>query len=168
MARNNPNRARHHEWHAPDGKVYELEDLAYGSSLIVSPTKEDEKNACPTNPYQCVLAQWGRRVSGGAPAQIGRDKAIIPMMVKGRLKMFRCKVPTATREAIDEYDRTGVFPLGGFVFKGIPPSETLDSERSRKKRHRERWGSVPQNPGQRKVHLRNASRRAQVFVREVS
>ena len=22
--RNNPNPARHHEWHAPDGKVYEL------------------------------------------------------------------------------------------------------------------------------------------------
>lgn len=168
MARN-PNRARHHEWHAPDGKVYELVDLPHQNTLIVSPSAEDVQNACPTNPNECVLAQWAKRNSGGAPAQIGVDKAYIPMVINGTLIMYRCKVPRPTLDAINQFDRTGEFPLGGFLFKGIPPAETIDSKRSADKRRRERWGNardVSSNRKPRKLHLRNAARKAQVFVRE--
>lgn len=167
---NNPQRARFHEWHAPDGNAYPLIDLPAGSKLLVTPSEEDEKCAVPGNQYMCVLAQWAKRTSGGAPAMIGVDKAYIPTYEGGRLVMYRCKVPAATTRAIDEYDRTGKFPLGGFVFRGIPASERQDSERARDKRYRERWSDRGGRSGtprpKQQVHIRNATRAAQVFVTE--
>lgn len=163
----NPNPARHHDWHAPDGKVYELVDLPHGHTIEVSPSPEDLARAVPRNPHECAIAQERKR-STHAPAQIGTDKAILPRLIEGKLTMLRTKVPASTRRGLDTFDATGELPDGGFLFKGVPPSETIDSQRATDKRRRARWGSKPRPGAASRVgrHLRNASRAAQIFVRE--
>lgn len=162
----NPNPARHHEWSARDGSVHELIDLQKGLQLALLPGDEDKTGAVPTDPENCVLARCASRLSG-LPSMVGRDVAYIPATIGGRQAMWRCKVPKPTRDALEHYDKTGEFPEGGFVFRGISPSQELDSKRARNKRLRQRWGSKSAHTGKKlQQPLRNASRRAQVFVDE--
>jgi hypothetical protein len=164
--RNNPNQARHHEWHTSDGEVYELVDLPHHATIIKMPTAADRKRAKPRNPNACALARCASREADGLPAQIGADKAYIPVFIDGKQIVYRCQIPAETRRAIRHFDETGKFPRGGFRFVGIAPSATLNGQRAAQKRHRERWGSMRGVTGrENELSLRNASRRALVIIR---
>lgn len=164
--RANPNPARRSMWHAPDGNWYQLKDLPHGTTFLKMPTPEDIACAKPRDPDACAISRCATRESGGIPAKIGGTIAWIPMRdAKGKITVWRCRVTPATRRAIDEFDRTGIFPPGGFEFKGISPSNTVDCKRATEKRSRERWNNFRPGAGtQKRLSLRDASRSGQVFV----
>lgn len=177
----NPNASRSH-WRAPDGNQYPIFDIPHKYGVrIPPPTPKDIKDAIPVDPHNCALANTWKRIEHVNVAQFGIDKVYMPMRVtdglreqfgkqlrkykNGEIIALRGKNPQATRKAIDNFDRTGEIPPEGFWIKGIPPSEGIESQRAKKKRLRERWatlGAPAQHP-RRKITMRNASRKAQVF-----
>lgn len=167
--RNNPNPARHHRWYAPDGQVYELIDLEYGTKIpIPPPSKRARQRAKALDPNHCALAEQHMITAGVPVAQIGRDKCYIPLRENGVVKVYRAKIKNQRdKDRIDIFDSTNEWPDDeGLWVHGIPPSETLDSRRSKAKRMRERWETMPDrkrksNP---RKNRRDASRRAQVRV----
>lgn len=181
MARKNPNSAKSH-WRAPDGFEYQIIDLPQDVRIrIPCPSPEDIACAVPKDPNKCALANVWKRTENVPVAQFGIDKVYIPMVVNdalreqfgkalkqardGHIVAMRGKNPKATRNAIDRFDATGEFPPEGFWVKGIPPSEGIESQRSKQKRFRHRWDTIKNQPKKHHIrrHLRNASRRAQVF-----
>lgn len=165
LARRNPNPARYHEWSAPNGRVYELVDLPHQGMIVKMPTDEDVRNATPCDPCACAIARCASREADGLPALIGARIAYIPAIINDKEVMFRCAVPAATAKGIQHFDLTGEWPRGGFLFAGIPPSNTLDSQHTQQKRYRERWaGKREGSKKHRKVNLRNAANDAKVTI----
>lgn len=167
--RHNPNRAMRSIWRAPDGNDYPMRDLDHGASILLSLINRDVDKALrcngKRNPNACALSQGWMRTADVPVAQVGIDKAYLPIRENGKIVVLRCKVPQATREAINRFDKTGRIPAEGFWFVGIPPSERMDSQRSQQKQFRQRWGNIhdPRHKKHKSIYLRNASRRAQVF-----
>jgi hypothetical protein len=162
----NPNPARKHTWRAPSGLNYPLVDLEYGTSVLIQPTEEDVACAIKRDIHNCALAQAWKRQTDVPDAQIGTQISYLPMRRNGKLIALRCRTRPETLVAIDNFDRTDEFPSEGFKFDGIIPSNKIDSQRAEQKRFRERWHNKKNITGRKnkKLHLRNASRGAQVVV----
>lgn len=151
-------------WNAPDGHTYRLVDAT--ADFIVHVEPADRIGAIQKNIWECVLAHALRRTTHATIAMVGADKTYVPMKINGEWVAMRFKNPAATRRAHDHYDNTGEMPDEGFLFCAIPPSQTLDSQRSQQKRTRERWGTIgnPKAKPRKRRYLRTASRAVQVKV----
>jgi hypothetical protein len=132
--------------------------------ILIQPSAADIACAIPKDPNNCALAQAWKRQTAVPDAQIGIDKCYLPMKIKGKMVALRLKTNAATRRVLDQFDATGEFPQEGFVLRGIPPSQGIESQRSQQKRTRHRWETMGKESKQprRMLHLRNASRRAQI------
>jgi hypothetical protein len=166
--RKNPNPARHHRWHAPDGEVYDLIDGPHDMVYRIPPPSVTAcERALACDPNHCALAEMHMEIEGVPVAQFGSDKCYIPLRIDGKIVVYRMKLRKRDRERINEFDKTGIWPDDEGVFLyGIAPYETLDSQRSKDKRLRERWATMKERPRKKmtRVYLRDASRRAQVTV----
>lgn len=147
-----------------EGERYPIVDAAYGSRILIHVTAADIACAIPLDENKCALAQAWMRQTDTPVAMIGVDKAYLLTRVKGRMVALRCQVPAETTAAIQHFDETGEMPDDGFWLEGIRPSETINSQRMQQKRHRQRWEEKGKPAARRvkRLHLRNASRRAQV------
>lgn len=159
----NPNASLGH-WRAPDGKEYPIVDAKPGTLIVLQPTKDDVACAVKRDVNQCALAQAWMRQADVPVAQIGIDKCYLPIRMGGKIVALRCKTDAATRRTIDRFDRTGKFPTEGIMLHGIPPSETMDGQRSKQKRLRQRWDTVgrPPKKSRKSIHLRSATHPARV------
>jgi hypothetical protein len=134
--------------------------------MIIQPTQADIDSATAKDPNNCALAQAWKRMCGVPDAQIGIDKCYLPMRIRGKMVALRMKTNSETRRVIDHFDRTGKFPPDGLKLYGIPKSETMTSQRHAAKRTRHRWQTLGKSKtkARKKIHIRNASRRAQTVV----
>ncbi len=160
----NPNASKSH-WRAPDGNEYPIVDAPAGSRILLVVTQADVKCASKIDPNSCALAQSWMRYADVSAVQIGIDKCYLPTMKNGKIVAMRWKTTAETKRAIDHFDRTGEFPAEGFWLIGISKAGKLESHRGMEKRRRERWGTLGDPNASKKtvIHLRNASRRAQVM-----
>jgi hypothetical protein len=149
--------------------VYELHDAPAKMKLhLPPPSAADRDCAVVKDPNRCAMAQVVMRVEDVPVAQIGIEKAYVPVRENGKIKVYRMRLRKQDKARIDHFDRTNEWPDDeGLWLHGISRSARLDSRRSQNKRQRERWGSKPAGGAKKKiVHLRDASRRAQVHVTE--
>jgi hypothetical protein len=154
-------------WRAPDGNEYPIVDAHPDLMVLIQPTDDDIACAKPKDPNQCALAQAWMRQAHVPAAQIGIDKCYLLVREAGKTYALRLKTNKETRDKLDHFDKTKEMPDDGFWLLGIPVSERMDSQRAQNKRHRERWDDLRDPPAKRKkyrkLHLRNASRRAQTY-----
>ena len=166
--RRNPNPAARHLWHAPDGQTYPLIDAPASTRIILpAPSSEDVAGAATSDPNNCAIARCWMRTNSVPVAQIGVHYAYIPIWKNGQIKVMRTRVPKSTAEIIEHFDQTGEWPEKTNVeLRGISKSARLDSKRAEAKRTRDRWQKMgePRRKKRVRVHLRDASRRAQVTV----
>lgn len=105
--------------------------------LLIVADKRDARGAVPGDPHQCVIARACGRLFNSSALVILRWAAYVDLPnEKGERELLRFHVPPPTRRAIVEFDKTGVFPPGGFELRPFCKSLKLDASRQRDKRRR--------------------------------
>jgi hypothetical protein len=126
-------------------------------------TEDDLRRAVPLDPSKCALARTVERYTGNTAIAIYHTKAYIPFTKKGGNKVIeRFSLDTETQNSIAEFDRTGKFPLGEYIF--LPPPKTARLGAHRKYRN---GGSSspaisavrvkPRKPRETKLGIRNGT-----------
>jgi hypothetical protein len=91
--------------------------------ILLMPTQEDISGAKRRDPKACALHNAACRMYNVPNCLIGGRTAYIPQKdAKGRMFIAKVTAQIATRKAIQQFDKTGKMPLGGFRFSPITPS----------------------------------------------
>jgi hypothetical protein len=101
-------------------------------TVVLRALPEDEGS--PDNPFDCRLAKAAERAFPGGKHMIGKTFSIIEI-APGRPVRF--KNGRDTREAIHEFDDTGVMPDGTYTFLPVPDPQTLERVREKLTHKRE-------------------------------
>lgn len=123
-----------------------MEKVEADFTLIVPIGEIDALVGKPRNPEECAIAVGAKRLFGCTFASVGVSRATFALMdPDGVRRLYVFSVPKQTRKAIENYDETGVIPLGGFRFG---PIKRADSAAYRKELNDKRQleGYVPANP----------------------
>ncbi len=156
----NPNASKSH-WRAPSGKEYRIVDMKQGDTVVIQPTEKDVKAGVPMDPNNCAMANAWKRATDVPDAQFGRSKVYLPMRIEGgEIVAMRGKLHEREKKLIDKFDKTGEFPTEGVRVYGIPDSDTLESQRAKERRFRERWHALrgmQSKKKRKKVNVRSAS-----------
>jgi hypothetical protein len=99
--------------------------------LHIIPSYKDKKGAKRLDPWNCVLSKACQRLFGSTAAAFFGYFAYVDREWRGKRILERFVVPKKTRGAIDEFDKTKIFPVGGFILLPPSPSATLDARRQR-------------------------------------
>lgn len=116
-----------------DLPLYEAE-----SQLHLIPNSSDRKGAERLDPWKCVLSKCCKRLFGSTAVAFFGYYAYVDRVWRGTRVLERFTVPKSTRDAIDEYDRTKVFPVGGFILYPPAPTQKLEYRRQQSAERRER------------------------------
>lgn len=99
-------------------------------TIILMPTKEDIKSADKADPMACALHNAACRMFHVPNCAIGGRIAYIPQKdEKGQWYIGRFAAPPKTIAAIKKFDRRGVMPEGGFLFRPVSESNRLGAKR---------------------------------------
>lgn len=99
-------------------------------TIVLMPTKEDIKKANKSDPQSCALHNAACRMFNVSNCAIGGRIAYIPQKdEKGNSYIGRFSAPQKTQAAIKKFDRRGIMPEGGFVFRPVAPSNRLGAKR---------------------------------------
>lgn len=116
-----------------------MEVIEAKESLRVFANKTDKQNANQGDPESCVLAQACGRLYGSSAVLIFKTIAYVDLPDENGVRYVnRFSLGAKTTRQIVEYDQTGEFPPGGFVF--APPSKhsQLDNDRAYQKERKRR------------------------------
>lgn len=99
-------------------------------TIVLMPTAHDIKTAKTSDPTHCALHNAACRMFAVPNCAIGGRIAYIPQKdEKGNYYIGRFAAPNKTMAAIKKFDRRGVMPEGGFIFRPVSPSNRLGAKR---------------------------------------
>lgn len=94
--------------------------------LLVIPNSMDIAKAVPGDPANCAMSQSCKRLYGSIAVVFFRDRAYIDLPnEKGEREIRRFMNSPALKQAILQFDKTGVFPLSGFRLKRVPKAQSF-------------------------------------------
>lgn len=95
---------------------------------------KDVEGAVQGDPANCAFARAARRSCGSKRAIFLRGTAYVELMQDdGTVRVERFMMPKTLRAMIEQFDKTGEAPPGGFVLEPPKPSDTLEIQRARQK-----------------------------------